>query len=669
MIEVQLTELDLSLEVAEITDLAVVLDEHSSVGLQGPLVFGVDTQPIEYGYLDLDLIGFPYHGLSAYELAVKNGFVGSLTEWLASLKGEDGELGQAGQDAVARAEAAAASASGDALAAAGFRSDAYTYSGVAGVHAQSAAEMYTQAVAARDETGQIAQAMTYIRQESEAMIIGARELATATIQERVLAETARAAADLAAERSARSETNAESSSASASDSATMAVDARNQAGDAADAAIFAQSEASTYADNARIEADAARRSQLSATAARDEANITAAGVIIEVDKAKAYADDAEAYSNVSRDQRILAEAANTAAGQSAAASLSHSQTADAKATAAGASATAAEQERIKAETASGAAGIARDQSVTAKNDALGYRTGAKDYYDLTVIQRTEAGQSAAAAVTARNEAQLFADQSGQLYGGIAQRIDGVDLRVGNIEGSVNTLSQAVVAADGRIDTMYSLQLNSNGHIVGYVFQNNGSTGSMVITTNTFSLVDPNGGTPRTPFQMEGNVLTLTGEVRVNGSLILNGTVVGANAIQKDTVMPIVSNYVAGTLTIETTGYTTVAEIYVNTNGSQVQVEFNGLMFFTHEPSGSFDLEIQLRRSGGGYGDLQVVSETVFGAGNTADNVIGKWPIKVLDRPPAGTIRYYVNVRTSASNMTVRNVLNRFMSVMEYRTNT
>ena len=32
-----------------------------------------------------------YRGLSAYEIAVKNGYEGSETEWLASLKGMDGK--------------------------------------------------------------------------------------------------------------------------------------------------------------------------------------------------------------------------------------------------------------------------------------------------------------------------------------------------------------------------------------------------------------------------------------------------------------------------------------------------------------------------------------------------------------------------------------------------
>ena len=42
----------------------------------------------------------PQNGLSAYEIAVKNGFQGSETEWLASLKGDDGKDGADGKDGV-----------------------------------------------------------------------------------------------------------------------------------------------------------------------------------------------------------------------------------------------------------------------------------------------------------------------------------------------------------------------------------------------------------------------------------------------------------------------------------------------------------------------------------------------------------------------------------------
>ncbi|MBQ7010112.1 MAG: serine protease [Clostridia bacterium] len=46
------------------------------------------------------LVSCTADGLSAYDIAVKNGFAGSESEWLASLKGSDGKDGEAGKDGV-----------------------------------------------------------------------------------------------------------------------------------------------------------------------------------------------------------------------------------------------------------------------------------------------------------------------------------------------------------------------------------------------------------------------------------------------------------------------------------------------------------------------------------------------------------------------------------------
>ena len=40
------------------------------------------------------------NGLSAYEIALENGFVGTESEWLESLKGQDGQDGQNGTNGV-----------------------------------------------------------------------------------------------------------------------------------------------------------------------------------------------------------------------------------------------------------------------------------------------------------------------------------------------------------------------------------------------------------------------------------------------------------------------------------------------------------------------------------------------------------------------------------------
>jgi hypothetical protein len=429
MINIQLTELDLSLEVAEISELAVTIDEHSTVSLQGPLVFGVNASPLEYGYLDLDLIGFPYHGLSAYELAVQNGFVGSLAQWLESLIGPPGTLSDEGLDAVIRAETAATSASGHATAAAGFRTEAFTYSGYAGVHAQSANEMYTQALAMRDETGQIAQAFTTIYQQSEAMLIGTTELAIAVIQERVLAETARSNAEAAETRTASSMTSAAASAASASDQATLAVEARNTAADKAAAAVLSSSEASSFADDARIEAAASQTSQIQASAARDEANITAAAVVIDAASASASATDAEASATAANLERIAAEVARDLSGTYAEASLEHSEIAEAHVTDASAFASAADTYRIAAETSAGNASVSETNSATSEFNANGARVAAESARDVSVAAADEAGNYATTAASHRDAAEIFADEAGVIYGAVATRVDTLETTI------------------------------------------------------------------------------------------------------------------------------------------------------------------------------------------------------------------------------------------------
>lgn len=163
----------------------------------------------------------------------------------------------------------------------------------------------------------------------------------------------------------------------------------------------------------------------------------------------------------------------------------------------------------------------------------------------------------------------------------------------------------------------------------------------------------------------------SGDVAINGNLMIDGTINGRSALARDTVTPLAATYAGGVLTLNGTATTRLAEQVIATVGGPVAVNFNGLMIMQHEPAGSFDVTVEMRRekiSGDGVNDLQIVSETVAGAGNTADDFIGKWPVMIIDRPGPGVWRYVMNARVSASNMTRKDVLNRFMSAMELRSN-
>jgi len=169
----------------------------------------------------------------------------------------------------------------------------------------------------------------------------------------------------------------------------------------------------------------------------------------------------------------------------------------------------------------------------------------------------------------------------------------------------------------------------------------------------------------------GTKARFSGDVEIDGNLTLDGTLNGGTKIIKGTVRPAASSYAAGTVTLSGTTPSTVAEVVIETSGSPVIVEFLALMDMKHEPASSFTMYVELRRQlVDGSNDLQVQYEFVNGAGDTADNFTGKWPIKIKDTyAGAGTWRYYVRVWVSASNMTVKDIRNRFMSAEEDLTNT
>lgn len=526
MIEITLSELDISLETTEVPDFTLSLEESSGdVALQGPLDFGQPSlEPSEWGTIDLDLLGFPYHGLSAYEVALGEGFVGTKAEWLASLVGPPGTLSPEGLDAVARAEAAAQTAAGHANASAGSVAQAAAYSGVAGEWAAASLEHQAQALAYRDATGQIAAAVAVIRQEAEAYATDAGSYANAAIIAKVAAETERAQAAIARQQAVNAATTAQGSAASASDNAIMAVNARNLADDAADAAVLSESAAATYADNARVEAEASRNSQISATAAKDEAQITAAAVVIDKATVSGYVTDAAAQAEAARLQKVAAEAANAQAGTRAAAALQSQQTATAQADLAGQKATAADGFRATAATKAGEAVISAQQAAQSVADASGQRVLAEAARDISVTARNASQGYASASAGYRDTAQIYADTSGQIYGVLSGRVDAFGVRLGTAEGNITTANNIAVDALGKVNATVGVTLNANGYVSGTRLSNNGVTSSFTVIGDQFYLVNPNNGSPFRPFVVDGNQVTFNANVRINGVLIIDGTI-------------------------------------------------------------------------------------------------------------------------------------------------
>ena len=114
------------------------------------------------------------------------------------------------------------------------------------------------------------------------------------------------------------------------------------------------------------------------------------------------------------------------------------------------------------------------------------------------------------------------DAEGSVTGN-ASAITGLTTRVSDSEGEITALSSSVTSlsttVDGHTTSITShaasinglegragLSIDANGHVVGWELNNNGSSGSFVVTADKFSIVDP--GDPNnltTPFEVVGGI--------------------------------------------------------------------------------------------------------------------------------------------------------------------
>jgi hypothetical protein len=103
-----------------------------------------------------------------------------------------------------------------------------------------------------------------------------------------------------------------------------------------------------------------------------------------------------------------------------------------------------------------------------------------------------------AAVANEQTARSTADSA------LSTSINTVSTNVGNLSATVSTLSSSL----NGVSAKYGVSLNVNGHITGFVQNNNGTTGDFLILADKFAIVDPNNGNPFTPFEVSGGVVRI-----------------------------------------------------------------------------------------------------------------------------------------------------------------
>lgn len=210
-------------------------------------------------------------------------------------------------------------------------------------------------------------------------------------------------------------------------------------------------------------------------------------------------------------------------------------------------ATASRLDQLKAEVIGNTADIQEVQTAQVTTDATvaSLRTTVEAVY--TAGRDDDAEGDLAGALEAWGSTAKFAEETRVRADGDtaqARRSEQLEVSVGSTNAAVQTVSQAVVALDGKASTMWSvkMQLNSQGQYVaagiGLGIENGpaGLQSKFLVSADLFAVVNGINGTLSSPFAVTG------GQVFINSAFIQDGTITNAkigNYIQSN-------NYVPGT---------------------------------------------------------------------------------------------------------------------------
>lgn len=152
---------------------------------------------------------------------------------------------------------------------------------------------------------------------------------------------------------------------------------------------------------------------------------------------------------------------------------------------------------------------------------------ASSYTDKKVIDLSASVDDNTSAITQEVTTRADADSA------LAQDITTLDTKVTDNYVTLVTANSTYASQD-MVYGKSSLNIDVNGYTVGYeVF--NGTGGDYIkFKTSTFMLVDPSSGTETTPFYYDSGKFKFSGDVRIDGNLVVTGSITG-NKLGNNTI--------------------------------------------------------------------------------------------------------------------------------------
>jgi predicted phage tail protein len=123
-----------------------------------------------------------------------------------------------------------------------------------------------------------------------------------------------------------------------------------------------------------------------------------------------------------------------------------------------------------------------------------------------------------------NSASITTEQAARADGdsALAADITSLTATVGENSATITSNQEANVNSLGTLEARYGVALDVNGYVTGFVQNNDGNSGSFVITTDSFKVVDPAGGASQSGvevFVYESNKVKFGTDVEVNAGVI------------------------------------------------------------------------------------------------------------------------------------------------------
>jgi hypothetical protein len=114
--------------------------------------------------------------------------------------------------------------------------------------------------------------------------------------------------------------------------------------------------------------------------------------------------------------------------------------------------------------------------------------------DETLAQKLESVQVDFGPINARVDNEIAARASA--VDALATNLNSVSVNVAGNTASVSTLASAQATTAGKVNASYTLRVDANNHISGFVFQNNGTQADFIVSADKFAVVSPTGSGAR-----------------------------------------------------------------------------------------------------------------------------------------------------------------------------